>query len=112
MIKGDYLDRRSKTYKDLEMELCHANGMLNAIQDACKQEIVDWNDMYEQFGGGASEVQRGRAEFAERVTEIAWFLEHKSKRDANGDRLVDNEEGRGRGSCGLCGYLTLGCTWD
>ncbi len=30
--------------RELEMALCHANGKLFAIQDACAKEIDEWEE--------------------------------------------------------------------
>ena len=33
--------------RELEMALCHANGKLNSIQDACEQEKDRWEENWE-----------------------------------------------------------------
>lgn len=63
--------------RKLEMALCHANGKLNAIQDACDKEIDEWKENEEELQDNPNastdhELLQGRAEFA---NQIADYLE-------------------------------------
>ena len=65
--------------RELEMALCHANGKLFAIQDACAKEIDEWEENEEELQDNPNastdhELLQGRAEFA---MQIADYLEEK-----------------------------------
>ncbi len=58
--------------RELEMALCHANGKLNSIQDACEQEQDEWKENEEELRDDPNastdyELLQGRAEFAEQI---------------------------------------------
>ncbi len=42
-MKGEVMNLVEKV-RELEMALCHANGKLNSIQDACEQEQDEWKE--------------------------------------------------------------------
>ena len=64
---------------ELEMALCHANGQLNAIQDACEQEIHKWEENEDRSDDNPlikhikrtadDEILKGRAEFAKQISD-------------------------------------------
>tara|TARA_Y100001973_G_C5202472_1_gene338883 strand:- start:2579 stop:2800 length:222 start_codon:yes stop_codon:yes gene_type:complete len=54
---------------ELEMALCHANGKLNAIQDACEQAIADSEEATEEVTDGSEAIYEGRAEFAKQISD-------------------------------------------
>ena len=61
--------------RELEMALCHANGKLNAIQDACEQEQDEWKENEEELRDNPNastdyELLQGRAEFAEQISNL------------------------------------------
>ena len=57
---------------ELEMALCHANGKLNSIQDACEQEIDEWYDNTKSSMDDCPdyELLQGRVEFAEQISNL------------------------------------------
>ena len=58
--------------RELEMALCHANGKLNSIQDACEQEIDEWYDNTKSSMDDCPdyELLQGRVEFAEQISTL------------------------------------------
>ena len=58
--------------RELEEALCHANGKLNAIQNACEQEIHEWYDETKNSMDNCPdyELLQGRAEFAEQISNL------------------------------------------
>ena len=65
--------------RELEMALCHANGKLNSIQDACEREQDEWKENEEELRDNPNastdyELLQGRAEFAEQILD---YLEEK-----------------------------------
>ena len=60
--------------RELEMALCHANGKLFAIQDACEREIINSEKAMEDVTDGSEAIYEGRAEFAK---QIADYLEEE-----------------------------------
>ena len=60
--------------RELEMALCHANGKLNSIQDACEREQDEWEENMEDVTDGSEAIYEGRVEFAK---QIADYLEEE-----------------------------------
>ena len=60
--------------RELEMALCHANSKLFAIEDACKQEIINSEEAMEDVTDGSEAIYEGRVEFAK---QIADYLEEE-----------------------------------
>ena len=60
--------------RELEMALCHANGKLLAIGDACEREIINSEEAMEDVTDGSETIYEGRAEFAK---QIADYLEEE-----------------------------------
>ena len=58
--------------RELEMALCHANGKLNSIQDACEQEIDEWYDNTKSSMDDCPDYElfQGRVEFAEQISNL------------------------------------------
>tara|TARA_R100001510_G_C7546320_1_gene131831 strand:+ start:412 stop:618 length:207 start_codon:yes stop_codon:yes gene_type:complete len=56
-----------KKVRELEMALCHANGKLNSIQDACEKCIDDSEEAMEEVTDGSKDIYEGRAEFASQI---------------------------------------------
>ena len=52
---------------EVEMALCHANGKLNAIQDACEQAIADSEEAIKEVTDGSEDIYKGQAEFAKQI---------------------------------------------
>ena len=53
--------------RQLEMDLCHTNGKLNSIQDACEKCIDDSEEAMEEVTDGSKDIYEGRAEFAKQI---------------------------------------------
>jgi hypothetical protein len=60
--------------RELEMALCHSNGKLNSIQDACEECIDDSEEAMEEVTDGSKDIHEGRAEFAKQILD---YLEEK-----------------------------------
>jgi len=70
-MKGEVMNLVEKV-RELEMALCHANGKLNSIQDACEQEQDEWKENEEELRDNPNastdyELLQGRAEFAKQI---------------------------------------------
>lgn len=66
--------------RELEMALCHANGKLNSIQDACERELDEWEENEEELRDNPNasadyELLQGRAEFAKQILD---YLEEET----------------------------------
>ena len=62
-------------FKELEEALCQANGKLNAIQYACEQEVIEFEENEEELRDNPNastdyELLQGRAEFAEQISNL------------------------------------------
>ena len=73
-MKGEVMNLVEKV-RELEMALCHANGKLNSIQDACEQEQDEWKENEEELRDNPNastdyELLQGRAEFAEQISNL------------------------------------------
>jgi len=55
--------------RELEMALCHANGKLFAVQDACEREIINSEKAMEDVTDGSEAIYEGRAEFAKQIAD-------------------------------------------
>ncbi len=53
--------------RELEMALCHVNGKLLAIGDACEQEIINSEEAMEDVTDGSEAIYKGRLEFAKQI---------------------------------------------